>query len=152
MSKTQIEVVGQSGDRNIYIQFFKGAEPVKGQLWKLQYPGNKIVDEWSEDMVRSKDGELQLKSSFRTEKFFKSCVMGVTDPVDSLEEELVEQYGATPTKTLKRDDIHPRLYGLWGKLIPRFLDGSIWDDLPESDETANGSGDKGGDRKEDQEE
>ncbi|EMF82123.1 hypothetical protein LEP1GSC188_3412 [Leptospira weilii serovar Topaz str. LT2116] len=152
MSKTEIEIVGQSGDKILYIQFFKGAEPLPEQLWKLQHPGNKRVDEWGEEMVRQKDGDLEVKTSLRTERFFKECVFGVTDPNTSLEEELVKKFGKTPTKTLKRDDITPRLYGLWGKLIPRFFDGAIWDEIPESVEAAGRSRDNGGSRKENQEE
>ncbi|MDO6395436.1 hypothetical protein Q4554_15265 [Leptospira santarosai] len=151
MSKTEIEIVGAAGDKVLYIQFFKGAEPLPGQLWKLQHPGNKRVDEWDDEMLRQRDGGLELKTSLRTERFFRECVKGMIEPATPLEAELVERFGASPTKTLKRDDIHPRIYGLWGKLIPRFFDGSIWDEIPESVGLANGRGSSSGDSKEDRE-
>ncbi|WP_017863262.1 hypothetical protein [Leptospira santarosai] len=149
MSKTEIEIVGAAGDKVLYIQFFKGAEPLSGQLWKLQHPGNKRVDEWDDEMLRQRDGGLELKTSLRTERFFRECVKGVIEPATPLEAELVERFGASPTKTLRRDDIHPRLYGLWGKLAPRFFDGSIWDEIPESVGPANGRGGSSGDNETD---
>ncbi|AXX17429.1 MULTISPECIES: hypothetical protein [Leptospira] len=152
MSKTEIEIVGQDGDKILYIQFFKGVEQLPKQLWKLQHPGNKRVDVWNEEMVRQKDGDLELKTSLRTERFFKECVFGIVEPATPLEEELVNKFGKTPTKSLKREDIPPLLYGLWGKLIPRFFDGALWDTIPESIETTGKSGDRSGNKQEDREE
>ncbi|EMO62658.1 hypothetical protein LEP1GSC133_1623 [Leptospira borgpetersenii serovar Pomona str. 200901868] len=130
MAHVETKIVGQDGDKILYLQFFKDEEPMKNQLWKLQHPGNKTVDSWNESMILRKGEEVSVRTSIRTKNFFDYCVFGVKDPVTDLEIDLAAEYGENEFKKIKQDDIQPRLYGVWQKVQVRFFDGDLWDDVP----------------------
>lgn len=131
MAKPRVEVVGADGDRVLYIQFFQDAEPMKNQLWKLQHPGNSVVDTWEESIVKRDDEGLRFSTKMMTQNFFKSCVFPVNEGVTVLEKELEKEFGGNESGKLKPDDIPPLMYGVWQKLQSRFFNGDLWSDIPE---------------------
>jgi hypothetical protein len=83
---------------------------IDGRMYKLQHPGNRIYLDWQKDFISITDGIDQAEF---LDKAFEYCV-------------IPEGHDFKPTI----DNVKPKELGVWGKLLRRFLDGSI-DDVPE---------------------
>lgn len=140
-NKIDVVVVGANtneaiGRTVVYVQFEKNGEAMPNQLWALQHPGNLTVEKWGDSMLKHEDGKLEFDSTEKTKNFFRSCVRPVTGVTD-FEKQLVEKYGENKADKPDPDKLDPRLFGVWQKLQPNFLSGEIFDQIPESDETAD---------------
>ncbi|WP_078125870.1 hypothetical protein [Leptospira alexanderi] len=138
--RIEVQVVGFAGDTVLYIQFFLDGIFIPGQLWKLQYPGNRFVEALTERVVQGKDGETQIKLSLRTREFFSVCVFGVNDPVTDTERDLVEKFGKNPCRKTDVDAVPPALFYHWNRVISRFFDGDLFAEVLQLGETSDDGG------------
>lgn len=139
MSRVSAAVVGEAGDRILYIVITKDDVPVKNGLFKLQHPGMLAVESWNSEVVKQSDDGIKMNTVVRTKKFFSDCVFPVSEAVIPLEETLIDKYGRNAGGKLKPDSIPPKYSSVWNRVSSRFLDGELWNDLPESGEDADGS-------------
>lgn len=140
MSKISAAVVGEAGDNILYIVIMKGDEPVKDGLFRLQHPGMMTVESWNGDVVKQTEDGLKMQTAQRTKRFFTECVFPVSEPIaGTLEESLVEKYGRNAGGKIRPEKLHPRFHSVWNRVSTRFLDGELWNDLPESGQTSNES-------------
>jgi hypothetical protein len=131
MSKIRVLVVEEVGDKNIYVILRKDEEVIPNSLYRLQHPGMMNVENWNSSSV-SRDGEnVKVDSTFRIKKFFSDCVKPVEVPQGDIEEELVQKYGANTGGKINPNTLAPKYHAAWNKVIPRFLDGSLWEDIPD---------------------
>lgn len=131
-NKPEIVIVGEAGDKVLYINIFQNGEPVKNTLYRLQHPGMMIVEQWNNEVLKHNGDSIKLETVSRTKKFFKECVFPVSEAITPLEESLVESYGKNESGKLTPDDISPKYHSLWQRVSSRFLDGDLWNDIPES--------------------
>lgn len=139
MSRISAAVVGEAGDNILYIVITKDDVPIKNGLFRLQHPGMLEVESWNSDVVRQAETGIKMDTVSRTKKFFARCVFPVSAVTVPLEETLVEKYGLNTGGKLNPDKIHPKYSSVWNRVSSRFLDGELWNDLPESGEDADGS-------------
>ncbi len=129
-----VRLVGSVGNQVLYIIWTENGTEVPGSLWKLQWPGNALVDRWSEAAIRGSDGEFVIDSSERTANFFNQCLFPVNAPITDLEKRLVEKYGKNESVKLKVESIEPAMWKHWKKLESFFFDGELFGLVPESEE------------------
>lgn len=134
--KVEPVIVGGVGHKSIYLIFAKNDTPIKGELWRLQHPGNELVDQWEESIVSHDEGGVSVSREVLTKKFFSECVFPVNEPFGDLEGSLVKKYGANPIqkRDLNINEMHPGIYGVWQKVQKRFFDGDIFFDVPDMEE------------------
>jgi hypothetical protein len=130
--KPQVVIVGEAGEKILYIAFFQNEDVVPNSLFKLQHPGMLEVEKWSNEVVKNTGDGLKLETIPRTKRFFKDCVFPVSEAVIPLEEILIQKYGKNEQPKPTPESIPPRYISLWQRVSTRFLDGELWNDIPES--------------------
>ncbi len=138
MSKAEVVVVGEAGDKILYISFVKDGEVIPNTLFKLQHPGMLETEKWGNQMISHKVDSVDVNTSVRTKRFFNECVFPVKEAITGLEQELVAEYGINSEPKPTPDTIHPRFHSLWHRVSTRFLDGDLWNALPESRSESGG--------------
>jgi len=132
MAKPEIVIVAEASDKVLYINFFKDGESIPNTLYRLQHPGMLEVEKWGNQVVQHKGDSMDLNTTIRTKRFFKECVFPVTEALTPEEESLIAEYGANNGGKPTPETIHPRFHSLWHRVSTRFLDGDLWNDVPES--------------------
>jgi hypothetical protein len=147
MAKPEIVIVAEGNDKVLYINFFQNGEPIPNTLFRLQHPGMLEVEKWGNQVINHKGDSMTLDTTVRTKRFFKECVFPVSEAITPDEEILIEKYGLNQGGKPTPETIHPRFHSLWQRVSSRFLDGDLWNDIPESgnepDSRAVTSGGKG---------
>ena len=131
--KVSVHIVEEAGDKNIYVVLKKGEDEIPDTLYRLQHPGFMTVENWNSSSVNRDSDSVKVDSTFRIKKFFSDCVKPVETPIGEIEEALVEKYGANKGGKINPNTLAPKYHAVWNKVIPRFLDGSLWEDIPEQD-------------------
>ncbi|MCX8000786.1 MAG: hypothetical protein N3A69_17865, partial [Leptospiraceae bacterium] len=70
----EVEVVGSSRDRVLYIVFKNDEEIVPNSLYRLQHPGMLTVERWNSAMFKQSGEDIKVDTATRTKNFFKECV------------------------------------------------------------------------------
>lgn len=130
--KTTVEVVGIADDNTIYTVFEKGGETIPNTLFRLQHPGMEEVEDWDNSIINNdSSGDVSLQTKTRTRNFFKKCVFPVDVGHSELEKKLIEKYGSNKSAKPNPETIPPRYHHIWRRVSRSFLDGSIWDEIPD---------------------
>lgn len=136
MAKANVVIVGEAGDKTLYIIFKEGDKALPNSLFRLQHPGMEIVERWNNSVIQSSGDDVKIQTVSRTKNFFKDCVFPVETPMSDLESSLVDKYGANSGGKLNPEKVHPKFIGIWQRVSSRFLDGSLWDEIPEPEQSS----------------
>lgn len=140
MAKPEVVIVAEGSDKVLYINFFQGEKSIENTLFRLQHPGMLEVEKWGNQVIEHNGDKMKLDTTVRTKRFFKECVFPVSEALTPDEEKLVEKYGLNKAPKPTPENIHPRFQSLWHRVSARFLDGDLWNDIPESgEESDNGT-------------
>lgn len=132
MAKPEVVIVAEASDRVLYVNFFQSDVSIPDTLYRLQHPGMLEVEKWGNQVIEHNGDKMRLDTTIRTKRFFKECVFPVNEALTPLEESLVEKYGLNNGGKPTPETIHPRFHSLWQRVSARFLDGDLWNDIPES--------------------
>ncbi|MBK8397429.1 MAG: hypothetical protein IPL26_19620 [Leptospiraceae bacterium] len=132
MAKPEVVVVAEASDKVLYINFFQDGESIPNTLFRLQHPGMLEVEKWGNQVVTHKGDGMDLNTTIRTKRFFKECVFPVDKAITPEEDSLIAEYGVNNGGKPEPEKIHPRFHSLWHRVSTRFLDGDLWNDIPES--------------------
>ena len=138
MAKPEVVIVAEGSDRILYVNFFQNGESIPNTLFRLQHPGMLEVEKWGNQVIEHSGDKMKLDTTIRTKRFFKECVFPVTEALTPLEESLIGKYGANNTNKPTPETVHPRFQSLWHRVSTRFLDGDLWNDIPESGDESFG--------------
>ena len=137
MAKPEVVIVAEGNEKVLYINFFQEGESIPNTLYRLQHPGMLEVEKWSNQVFEHNGEKLKIDSTTKTKRFFKECVFPVNEALTTVEETLVEKYGLNNSGKPDPMNIHPRFHSLWSRVSSRFLDGDLWNDVPESEPESN---------------
>jgi hypothetical protein len=137
MAKPEVVIVAEGSDKVLYINFFQNGDAIPNTLYRLQHPGMLEVEKWSNQVIEHNGDKMKLDTTVRTKRFFKECVFPVSEALTPEEEILVEKYGLNQGGKPTPETIHPRFHSLWQRVSTRFLDGDLWNDIPESGNESN---------------
>lgn len=131
MSKPEVVIVGEAGDKVLYIGIFQNEKFIPNTLFKLQHPGMLEVEKWNNEVIKHDNGDMKLETISRKKRFFKECVFPVADAMVPIEEQLISKYGKNEGPKLTPETIPPKYHSLWQRVSTRFLDGDLWNEIPE---------------------
>lgn len=140
MAKPEVVIVAEGSDKILYVAFFQNEEVIPNTLFRLQHPGMLEVEKWGNQMFEQKGEAMKLDTTVRTKRFFKECVFPVSEALTPDEEILISKYGANKNPKPTPENVHPRFHSLWQRVSSRFLDGDLWNDIPESGNVGNPNG------------